>query len=222
MDRAKAKKFSAPHPPWSFPASSATAPGDVQEAQVPRETGTSGAAAVALGRCSRRGPTSSLPGVVPPPSLESCLPATLVRPCTSRTAGSLRRKVSVSAAASTTMTSRGPNFPARISCANGFSIWLCTARRSGRAPNTGSKPTSASRSSAFGVSSMSMSRALSRSRRYCTLQRGDVVQLFAPERVEHHDIVNAVDELGGGSGGRPFPAPPPSCGRNSPRPPVSG
>src|SRR3989344_4330240 len=48
----------------------ATAPGDVQEAQVPRETGTS-EAAVALGGCSRRRSTSPVPGVVPPPSMAS-------------------------------------------------------------------------------------------------------------------------------------------------------
>jgi DNA polymerase-1 len=49
---------------------SATAPGDVQEARVPRETGTS-EAAVALGGLFPTPPTSSVPGVVPPASMQS-------------------------------------------------------------------------------------------------------------------------------------------------------
>ncbi len=53
-----------------IPLYPATAPGDVQEAQVSRETGTS-EATVALGGGSRRRPTSSLPGVVPPASMQS-------------------------------------------------------------------------------------------------------------------------------------------------------
>ena len=57
-------------PDWPKPENPATAPGDVQEAQMPREAGTPGAA-VALGGCSRRRSTSFVPEVVPPPSLES-------------------------------------------------------------------------------------------------------------------------------------------------------
>src|SRR5699024_12720254 len=45
-------------------------------------------------------------------------------------------------AASTRILEPGPNSPARIFSASGFSRRFCTARLSGRAPNTGSKPAS--------------------------------------------------------------------------------
>ena len=65
----------------------------------------------------------------------------------------------------TSTVSPGPNSPCRMRCARGFSSWCWIARFSGRAPYTGSKPASPSRSRPGSSSSKPMSRSARRLRR---------------------------------------------------------
>ena len=156
-----------------------------------------------FGNCSAAAPGAVLPSfhpwsrpgvALPPPSL-SRFPRHLYVPVHRVRRRPCGGKVSVSAAASTTMTSRGPNFPGGFPAPTGF--------RSGFAPRAA---VDARRTlveadlgqpgrDAFGVSSRPC-RALSAARADTALAAPRCGQLFAPERVEHHDVVNAVDELG--------------------------
>ena len=70
------------------------------------------------------------------------------------------------------------------------------SRLSGRAPNTGSKPSSESRSTAA-RRELERDLALGEPRAdLLELQLDDLADLLERERVEHHDVVDAVEELG--------------------------
>ena len=86
--------------------------------------------------------------------------------------------------------------PDSTSSASRSSTWRWMARRSGRAPMVGSKPTSTSSSLAAGVRARPISRSFSCSSHPRHHQLDDVGDLFAGELAEDDDLVHAVEELG--------------------------
>lgn len=85
-------------------------------------------------------------------------------------------------------------WPERICWASGFSTCDWIARFSGRAPYTGSKPTLPSNSSA-GSSRSSLRPRSARRFQALQLDARDRLDLRLVQRMEHHDVVEPVDEF---------------------------
>ena len=110
-------------------------------------------------------------------------------------ATSARRNTSLPPSASTTIVSPSWNSPRSSAIASGWTISFWIARFSGRAPYTGSKPSRASSSLAAGVSSSVILRSASRLRSPRSWISTIALDLLQPERVEDHDLVDAVEQL---------------------------